>query len=322
MVRKPKPSLKTSAPRSAMPAAVNSDWLLSRQGRPMFIFAHQDDETVMAGIIQRIAGDNKRGSFLWWTNGDGPAPAQHLSPLAYGQTRQTEATAALKCLGISKRRKFDLGCSEIEIYRQLTCVRHGGMAGQHALEFFGDQAVQIETQIRKFKPDRVFVLAFQGGHPEHDLLHAMVALALQRLRAKTGQALPLIQSPAYELSLLVALRFRPWFRGDRRFIQLSEKELAGKMASLRAHQSQTHVMLKFQTILGMWEKISGWRGRKLTLENYLAHEEFGVVDPNLDYAQSPQKFDRLNYMFDDFEKIPIRFSTMVRPVILFLQHSI
>jgi hypothetical protein len=56
------------------------------------------------------------------------------------------------------------------------------------------------------------------------------------------------------------------------------------------------------------------RGRRTSVENYLSKEEFGIVDPDLDYMQSTHRLDRMNYMFDDFEGTPIRFSTMLRPV--------
>jgi len=61
------------------------------------------------------------------------------------------------------------------------------------------------------------------------------------------------------------------------------------------------------------------RGRP-SAEEYLATEEFGVVDPNLDYSQSTHRLERLNYMFDDFEGIPIRFDNMVRPVVQDILH--
>jgi len=62
-------------PQSPRPADVSTDWLFGRQGRPLFAFAHQDDEIACAGLLHRACGDGQRGVFLWWTNGDGLAPA-------------------------------------------------------------------------------------------------------------------------------------------------------------------------------------------------------------------------------------------------------
>ena len=51
-----------------------------------------------------------------------------------------------------------------------------------------------------------------------------------------------------------------------------------------------------------------------TVDEYLGTEQFGVVDPALDYTKSTHRIEALNYMLDDFQGIPIRFSTMLRPV--------
>src|SRR5688572_19796922 len=62
------------SPKSARPEDVSTEWLLRPEGRPLLIFAHQDDETVLAGMIRRIIGPETRARFVWWTNGDGLAP--------------------------------------------------------------------------------------------------------------------------------------------------------------------------------------------------------------------------------------------------------
>ena len=51
------------------------------------------------------------------------------------------------------------------------------------------------------------------------------------------------------------------------------------------------------------------------VEEYVAREELGVVDPSLDYHRSTHRLEICNYMFDHFEGIPIRYDTMVRPVV-------
>src|SRR5688572_16563948 len=183
-------------PKSARPEQVSTEWLLRPEGRPLFIFAHQDDETVLAGMIVRILG-GARGRFVWWTNGDGLASAAKMDPSAYAAIRIKEAEDAVLALGGSIEDKVDLRSSEIENYRRLMHVANGGAVGDAALEYFRGEALRVEEAVAAADPDRVFLLAYQGGHPEHDLVHAMAARAVRRLRAKTSRPIPIVQCPAY-----------------------------------------------------------------------------------------------------------------------------
>ena len=282
----------------------------------MFVFAHQDDETVVAGLIRRIVGEDERGTFIWWTNGDGLAPAANMSAESYARLRIAECDEALRRLGASTKRKIDLRTSEIENYRRFTHVAHGGPLRARALEYFRHEAWRIDERVRAADPDRVFLLAWQGGHPEHDLLHAMTARSVRRLRRESGRPIPMVQCPAYEFVIACALRFKPWFRGDRRRIQLDAEELAAKERVFQAYGSQTELLEQFRKVIATM----GWAamaldGRRTTVEDWLRQEEVGVVDPDLDYSRSTHLFERFNYMLDDFEGIPIRFDTMIQPIV-------
>lgn len=268
----------------------------------------------MAGIIQRVAGENARGHFVWWTNGDGLAPGTGMTPEAYGRVRMDEATAALAELGISQARKTDLATSEIENYRRLTHIAQGGGPRSIALEYFRHEARRVEQAVREADPDRVFLLAWQGGHPEHDLTHIMTARAVHRLRAESGRPIPIIQVPAYEYVIACALRFKPWFRGDARHLELTEAERARKRAVFEAYPSQRALFERFETVLRVVGGLSALTGRPLRVDDYLAREQFGVVDPELDYTLSTHRWEALNYVLDDFEGIPVRFDTMIQPI--------
>ncbi len=302
------------SPPSPHPNDVSSAWILRPGGRPLFIFAHQDDETVLAGIISRIVGDDRCGTFTWWTNGDGLAPLTGESPQAYAKIRMAEAEEAMRRLGAQPHRKRDLGSSEIENYRRFTHVAAGGQLRQAALHYFLAEAERVERVIREANPDRVFLLAWQGGHPEHDLTHLMTARAVKKLRQETGRPIPIIQCPAYEYVILCALRFNPWFDGDRRRIELTPEERQKKRAVFDAYPSQQELFRRFEQVVKVVAKFSALRGRPVDVESYLGVEEFGVVDPELDYTRSTHRAEALNYINDDFEGIKIRFDTMIRPI--------
>ncbi len=301
-------------PIDPRPLSVSTEWILAPQGRPAFVFAHQDDETVAAGLIRRIVGDDERGSFVWWTNGDGLAPMAKMDPVKYAEIRINEATEALRRLGASPRRKVDLESSEIENYRRFTEVAQGGAARNAAFSYFDREADRVEAALTKADPDRVFVLAWQGGHPEHDLVHVMVSRAVRRLRKATGRPIPIIQMPAYEYIIGCPLRFKPWFKGDVRAITLDPTELEAKRAVFEAYPSQVDLLEKFRKVIGVLGTVGSAVGHGFTVEDFLSREQFGVVDPSMDHRRSTHRLEALNYIRDDYLGVPIRFDTMVRPI--------
>lgn len=305
---------------SRLPAVATSDavptpWILAPEGRPLFVFAHQDDECALGGIIRRVVRDGTaNASFLWWTNGDGLAPGSGMSPRAYARVRIAEARESVVALGGDPTTKVDLESSEIENYRRFTHVAAGGRLAARAIDYFLAESERVEAAVRAADPDRVFLLAWQGGHPEHDLTHLMTVRAVRRLREETQRPIPIVQCPAYEYVIACALRFKPWFGGDVRSITLDADEQDAKRRSFEAYESQRSLFEKFQRVVRVASVFGAVRGRPLGIESYLATEQFGVIEPFHDYQASTHRLERLNYMTDDFEGVPIRFDTMIRPL--------
>lgn len=302
-------------PPIATPNIVPSAWILASSGRPLFVLAHQDDETAFGGLIRRIvrSGDAEP-RFIWWTNGDGLAPGSGMTPSAYARMRIREADESVRVLGGRVADKVDLESSEIENYRRLSHLPEGGQLAARAIDYFLGEAERVEAAVREADPDRVFLLAWQGGHPEHDLTHLMTVRAVRRLRAETNRPIPIVQCPAYEYVIACALRFKPWFPGDVRRLSLDADEMAAKHASVEAYESQRGLFEKFRAVMRVVGAASVLRGRPIGVEAYLATEEFGVIEPSMDYTQSTHRLEALNYMLDDFEGIPIRFDSMIRPL--------
>lgn len=302
-------------PISPSPRYVDTEWILAPAGNPAFVYAHQDDEAASAGMIRRVTGDDRRGHFIWWTNGDGLAPMAKMDPKKYARIRIDECSESLRRLGGSVKNKVDLETSEIEVYRRLSEIPKGGKLRDEHFAFFEKEAQRVEDAIRDADPDRVFTLAWQGGHPEHDLTHLMIVRAVRKLREETGRPIPIIQSPAYEYVIAVALRFNPFFKGDRRSIHLSDRELEAKLRVFEAYPSQEELFEKFRRLMNTLGALSTLRFRPFTYMDYIQKEVFGVVDPHLDYHRSTHTFESCNYMFDDFEGVPIRFDTMILPLV-------
>jgi LmbE family N-acetylglucosaminyl deacetylase len=139
------------------------------EGAALFLFAHQDDEF---GVFQRIAACRARGlrvACAYFTDG--------ATPTATAAQRNLESLAVLERLGVERDAVCfagqQLGIGDAQLPRHL---RRAGRWLEDWLEGFGDI-------------DSLHVTAWEGGHHDHDALHAMaVTVAAQRgLLARTWQ---------------------------------------------------------------------------------------------------------------------------------------
>lgn len=271
--------------------------------RVMFLFAHNDDELPYGGLIQRVS---KNTQFVWLTNSDGLWYEMNMSPSAYAEARKSESIMAMREVGVSEEKLRFLGYSECEIYRRLTEVANGK---EEALAFFVNIAKQIERVIEDFRPEIVFTLAFQGGNPEHDLLHIFTVSAVR------GRA-EVFELPEYELTILIPLRFAPWKHGEMFEIYLTEQEISRKRKMVGWYATQTNLFKRFMFLIGFFGALAN---RKFSIsggaEFYLGRETFASVPINRNYLTPPHYFDFLEYIGDHYDKTPISFSSMIAPIV-------
>lgn len=280
--------------------------------RPLFLIAHQDDELAYGGLIQRLGPSTR---FVWMTNGDGLYFESDLKPEAYGQLRMDEAVRAVGAVGIPPENTRCLAFSEVAIYRHMgdLTTDPSTLNAQH--DFWDEIRKGVSEAVAQIRPDAVFTCAWQGGHPEHDLVHYFARLAVDELEARTGAPVPFFHLPEYEYTIVLAFRFHPFYRGRRLKFSLSEAELEGKQRIIEQYPSQTALFDRFRSVLGKIGGATRLVGGPATPEDYLRMEHFGPVPPELDYTKSPHLFDAANYMFDDFEGVPIGFKKCIRPVV-------
>jgi LmbE family N-acetylglucosaminyl deacetylase len=274
--------------------------------RVMFVLAHQDDELAYAGLVRRAPPDSR---FLWVTNGDGLASAAGMGLGEYAEARRLETTLAMSIAGVAADRLRFLGHSEVAIYRSL--VRHSREPGAaHEVQrMIRDVAAQVGSEVRAYRPDVVFTLAWQGGHPEHDLVHCMARAAVADRKDDR-----LFELPEYELAYTVPLRFPPWRRDPVHRIRLTADELLAKRRMFESYPTQADGLRMFRKLMTAYQALNVLRGRPAGWEEYASTEEFGPVPRDRDYGRSPHGLDLLDYIGDDCEGIPIRFSTMVGPL--------
>ncbi|MBI5279817.1 MAG: PIG-L family deacetylase [Burkholderiales bacterium] len=115
----------------------------------VFLFAHQDDEF---GVFQRIEQERRMGRRVWCIYFTGVGSAR----------RNRESLAVLQHLGVAGADVVfageGLGIGDAQLLQQLPA----------AVQWLRDWLAQHQ-------PDSVYVPAWEGGHPDHDSLHAMVA---------------------------------------------------------------------------------------------------------------------------------------------------
>ena len=290
------------------------DFFCAAEGwrRPVFFMPHQDDELGCSGLIQRLG---PKTQIIWVTNGDGLFYEMKVTPEEYGKIRMKEAIDAAACIGIVEKNTRCLAFSEVEIYRRMSFLQQDpGSIGTHA-DFWDAIRESVRRALFAAQPDAVFTVAWQGGHPEHDLTHYFTRLAVDDYERETGRPLPFFHSPAYEYTVLIAFRFHPLYKGRRLKFTLRREELDGKNRIVQNYPSQAEMMAKFRKFLDRIGFIGRPLGAAKNAEEYLGVEHFGPVPPDLDYMKSTHLFDKANYMFEDFEGIPITFKRCIRPVV-------
>ena len=281
--------------------------------RPLCVFAHHDDEVTPSGLLQRIGGDL---SLVWMTNSDGRYFDSDLLPPAYGELRKAEGMEAAGLLGVPTRRIRNLDFSEVAIYRAMSRLHSGQGTWESEGALFEDMRRAVSKAVRNLKPDFVLTLAWQGGQPEHDLCHFFTYLALRDLEKESGKPIPFFHVPAYEYTYALAMRFHPMYRGQRMRIQLISQELKRKWDLIRAYPSQASLFKYFDWAFRFgFMPLGLLTGGPKSLDAFLGIEEFGPVPSGLDYSAKPHFFEKLNYMFDDFEGTPVSFSGSILPVV-------
>lgn len=296
---------------NAVPAGADGGDLLDTTRRHAFVFAHQDDELPYAGLLQRLRDQSR---YVWLTNGDGLAPEAGADPAAYAEMRLAETTTALKNAGLDRVPRYDLRESEIGIYDGFIDVGRGGEFARRALDDFADRFVRFERALIADPADVYWTLAYQGGQPEHDLTSAMTLLHLRRRRAR-GDRVQLVHLPEYEFTILVPLRFKPWYGGPVASIRLTDAERNNKAALARGYPSQVALFERFRRVIGRIGRLTAWAGGPRSLEDYMSTETFSPVDLDFDPRVNPHFFEFENYVFERHRDVKVRWDTMVGVIV-------
>ena len=158
--------------------------------RPLFLLAHHDDEIPTAGLLQRRKATNG----CWVTNSDGSI-LKAINRRTIGEIRKREGVNSVALAGVPQSSIGCLDVSEVETYRWMSRVNSGDASLGEAMPYFRNIRDRVIDAVLQVRPDAVFTLAWQGGHPEHDITHVCAKLAVDRL------ALKLVSGPPFTTCL-------------------------------------------------------------------------------------------------------------------------
>jgi LmbE family N-acetylglucosaminyl deacetylase len=285
------------------------DDLFAPGRRHLILLAHYDDEVPYGGLIQRMGPEV---CLVWLTNGDGLAEEAEMGLSEYADMRLKESLAAMAHLQVDPARLHALEHSEVEIYDLMAQMVRGETGGK-APERFLSMADEVEVLARDFNPDVVWALAYQGGHPEHDLIHLYGARLVKRLAQDRQAPVPFYELPEYEL-IVVPFRFKPWRQAPYHEIRLTESEFVTKSAMLDCFPSQKRIISEFRKIVGFYGRLSWLRGKPFGFDDFASREVFAPVPSERDYGRSSHVSPRLDYIGDDYQGTPIDFSRTLAPI--------
>lgn len=133
----------------------------STEKAALFLFAHQDDEF---GVFQEIIDLQRKGYRVicaYMTNG--------VSSGVSAQRRNRESLSVLKQLGVHEQDVFSPGYML-------------SISNMHLYEHLGSASKWIRKWFEKFSSRLlIYVLAWEGGHHDHDVLHAITVSIAQDL---------------------------------------------------------------------------------------------------------------------------------------------
>jgi LmbE family N-acetylglucosaminyl deacetylase len=292
--------------------------LFHPERRHLFVFPHQDDEFGHGGVLLRA----QRGVPLravWVTNGDGLAPLAGEPLDTYAEKRRRESIAAMGELGVAPEALTFLGHSEMDFYAAMADASSADDAtharGVEALWGVLAPAVDgVRRVVREVLPDVVWTLAYQGGHPEHDLTHLCAAHAVRELALETGRRPLFFELPAYELTFLVPFRFKPWLAGIEHELYLSDEELRVEQRMLPHYVTQHAGMASFEKLLGVYAALAAPFAARGGPAAWFSRETFRPVPADFDHTRSPHALEALNYPFEDYQGRPIRWDRAIRPM--------
>jgi len=176
---------------------------------------HNDDCAIaVGGVVQKLVRHGWEITYVYLT--DGRHGSEAILPEKLVEVRKKEAAEERRLLGIG--RFFELGVEDG------TAEKLNGVQRKWVNE-------QLESILADTKPDLVLLPSKADMHPDHRATHDLVLAVVDKVQSR-----PLVLK--YFVWLLPDFYRKPADVADQVLMVGVDHEMPGKMAAIRAHQSQ------------------------------------------------------------------------------------
>jgi len=196
-------------------------------GKTLVLVAHPDDEAVGCGaLLQRM----KEPLLVFGTDGsphDQYFWGKYGSREAYAELRRQEAQASLGLAGVR--------------YIEFLQTGDGYFTDQQLFRRLGPAVESLSALVRRYRPQALLTLAYEGGHPDHDSCCFLASLLARSF------SLPAWEMPLYfrrKDGTALCQQFRT-LNGAEVPLEPTAKEQRTKLKMLAAYASQGEVLKEF-----------------------------------------------------------------------------
>jgi LmbE family N-acetylglucosaminyl deacetylase len=234
----------------------------------LFLVAHPDDESLGGAIIlQRV----KKALVVFCTSGAVLMPPVWLrygTPRRYGKIREAEAEAAVQLAGDHKT----------EFLRFKDSKTH-----QYLSEIYS----RVAALVASFQPHAIVTHALEGAHEDHDVCSFIAQHLAQKFPVEVWEM------ALYYKSDKTGEIIRNAFRNELEPAQVlkpTAQELGTKNKMLAAHQSQKHIVERFDSsreLIRRQTPVSEYR--------YLSRQAQGLTVNKTRVDAIVRKFERFEY---------------------------
>ncbi len=162
------------------------------RNRYLTVLAHPDDETLIAGIVQRISRYSENPAFVVFTNGNGNT-AQERLPELIKSLRNLGYDGEVTCL-MKEKDITSLACIP-HLSEQLE-VSDNDLARLSIR--VGEQVNSIERKIIESRANTILVPDYAGGHIVHDITQMATVIAARRVSKR--RLIEVLEFPQYFIS--------------------------------------------------------------------------------------------------------------------------
>lgn len=190
--------------------------------RVAFVLAHQDDEIAYLGRLRHLVKRGRDIHVVWITDGARWVPAG---------VRRWESLATMGMLGL-----FEPGVPAPENLHFWEYPDGGSL--DHAVEIVN----RLTVLMSEIRPEEVYTVAYEGGHPDHDFAHfASVTAAMAQDRVPSVYEAPLYNSYGARLYGRFG-RFVP-AETETMFTEISGWDTLFKLRAMLNYRSQFWIAL-------------------------------------------------------------------------------